>query len=156
MNTIWKICSVICITSFLTGCGQPFSDEELLNRYFDLPYSDFKDAHTYYDEGFEILNVYFKFKMNGEAAQKRMQAYIDKYFYPINKTEFENEYFKGPVALKWWDPEVKEKNTFFRSRYMKGKMVDEGLLLIHKDSKTIYVRLFHVFSDPKTQKDKKQ
>ncbi|MFA6102019.1 MAG: hypothetical protein WCV67_05800 [Victivallaceae bacterium] len=146
----FAVCGILAFLFINIFLVQPFSDKELLNYYFDLPYSDFKDAYTYYDSGCEAASVFFKFKMNGDDAQKRMQRYIGKCFRAIGKNEFEREYFKGPVGLKWWDPKLERKNSFcFISHHMKGKAMDEGMLWIDKDSSTIYVRFFYVYSDLK-------
>ena len=138
----------LCVLSILFS-GQPFPNEELLNYYFDMPASDFKDVHVYYDERQKMLFVYFRFQMNGDAANKRMQKYIDKYCHK-NAASLRKGF--DTLQLKWWNPQVEKSDTFYSGGF-RGKKVDLAKLYID-DGKTIYVMLMHVFSDTKTTQKK--
>ena len=146
----------ICVLSILFS-GPPYSNDELLNQYFDMPASDFRDVHIYYNEMQEVLCVYFRFQMNGEAADKRMQEYLKKYcsnmenYYSVDKIK--NTVAGGPSYLKWWNPKITNNKTLYIGRF-KGKRVDNAEILIDEDGKTIYVMLMYAFSDPKTMQKK--
>lgn len=146
------ICITICVLSILFS-GPPFSNDELLNYYFDMPASDFKDVHIYYNEMQEVLCVYFRFQMNGEAADKRMQEYLKKYcsnmenHYSVDKIKETVD--SGPSYLKWWNPKITSNKTFYIGGF-RGKRVHDANILIDEDGKTIYVMLMYIFPDPKT------
>ncbi len=146
----------ICVLSILFS-GLPYSNDELLNQYFDMPASDFKDVHIYYNEGQELLWVYFKFQMNGEAANKRMQEYLTKYcsnmenHYSVDKIKKTVD--SGPSYLKWWNPKITSNKTFYIGGF-RGKRVHDAQILIDEDGKTIYVMLVYAFPDPKTMQKK--
>lgn len=146
----------ICVLSILFS-GPPFSNDELLNYYFDMPASDFKDVHIYYNEMQEVLCVYLRFQMNGEAASKRMQEYLTKYcsnmenHYSVDKVKKTVD--GGPSYLKWWHPKITNNKTFYIGGF-KGKRVDNAKILIDEDGKTIYVMLMYIFPAPKTMQKK--
>jgi hypothetical protein len=135
---------VLFLIVLLAGCSE-FSNEELLQHYFEIPASDFKNVHTLY-EGCEMVRVYLKFQMKNDDAYRRLKKYLDKNFKKedINKLSNAEKKLYAAENFKWWNPPIiSEKCQFFRSGAKPKKNITFGFILINETTQTIYARFIN-------------